>query len=96
MFQPEDDGSTAFTPVSGTIEVGYGIIMIDAGTGKPGVNTLLNIINDETCAYKGRVVYVSNLSSEVPWPDPFLFPNKFYFNEDCQWFESPFSFNGIL
>ena len=45
MFQP-GDVSGSFTPVSGTIEAGYGIIMIDAGTGKPGVNILLNIIND--------------------------------------------------
>lgn len=49
-------------------------------------------------SYKGVVVYLSRLE-EVPgktWPDPFLFPNKFYFNEDGEWFESPFSLNGII
>ena len=48
--------------------------------------------------YKGVVVYLSRLE-DVPgktWPDPFLFPNKFYFNEDGEWFESPFAINGAL
>lgn len=49
-------------------------------------------------SYKGVVIYLSRLE-EIPnktWPDPFLFPNKFYFNEDGEWFESPFSLNGVI
>lgn len=48
--------------------------------------------------YKGVVVYLSRLEpiEGKTWPDPFLFPNKFYFNEDGEWFESPFSLNGVI
>lgn len=49
--------------------------------------------------YKGRVIYIKELQQIQglgEWPDPFLWENKFYFNEDGEWFESPFVKSGLL
>lgn len=49
--------------------------------------------------YKGRAIYVKKLdpiAGQDSWPDPFLFEEKFYFNESGEWFESPFVKSGLL
>lgn len=40
--------------------------------------------------YKGCIIYLTALGSYHP--NPFDLPNKFYYNEDGQWFASPFIF----
>lgn len=49
--------------------------------------------------YKGRVIYIKQLQQiegYAEWPDPFLWENKFYFNENGEWFESPFVKSELL
>ena len=74
-----------------------GIYTLEIYNNSPDVTFFEELVNNPS-AYKGVVVYLSRLE-EIPnkvWPDPFLFPNKFYFNEDGEWFESPFSLNGVI
>jgi hypothetical protein len=78
----------------GTGAAGFGILVIDASDGSAQLDLFLDLI-DNPCNYKGRVVYITALGP-TPRPDPFVFANKFYFNENCEWFESPFAFSGML
>ena len=102
---PRNGGRLMFLPSGSADQVevvapelgsGQGIVVID--TILPDDFLLLKSIveSDNPCQYKGRVIYVKTLVSSYPWPDPFLFENKFYFNENCEWFESPFALNGII
>lgn len=93
MFRLKESTSGSLPP---TIEpdVGFGIIIINASDDSPDLYKFIDLI-DNPCKYRGRVVYITALGP-TPRPDPFLFANKFYFNEDCQWFESPFTFNGMF
>ena len=99
MFEPEDPnlnnggGASSNTGASLT---GVGIIVLDAASGTEDFNTLIQIINDKSCQYRGRIIYIKRLSPDYNWPDPFLFENKFYFNEDCEWYESPFALGSVL
>ena len=75
-----------------------GIYVVDVSDTSDDLAFFIDLV-DNPSLYKGVVVYVKTLeqaSGRDPWPDPFLFPNKFYFNEDGEWFESPFSLNGII
>jgi hypothetical protein len=75
-----------------------GIYVVDVSNTSNDLAFFIDLV-DNPSFYKGVVVYVKTLeqvSGREPWPDPFLFPNKFYFNEDGEWFESPFSLNGII
>lgn len=75
-----------------------GIYIVDVYDTSQDLTFFIDLV-DNPSSYKGVVVYVKILeqvSGRDPWPDPFLFPNKFYFNEDGEWYESPFSFNGVI
>lgn len=95
MFLPSGSADQEVAPPP-ELGSGVGIVVID--TVLPDDFLLLKTIVESTnpCQYKGRIIYVKTLVPTYPWPDPFLFENKFYFNENCEWFESPFSLNGIL
>ena len=74
------------------------IYVVDIYLNSPDIPLLAELISNAN-AYKGHVVYtkrMENIPGRDPWPDPFVFPHKFYFNEDGEWFESPFSINGAL
>lgn len=94
MFLP----SGSMSQESGTstdLGTGKGIIYIN--TAIPSDFLLLKTIveSDNPCKYKGRIIYIEKLVNTYNWPDPFLFEDKFYFNENCEWFESPF-LNGVV
>jgi len=68
------------------------ISIIDVVATSPDLSLFIDMI-DNPKNYKGRIIYIKRLdkiAGKESWPDPFLFPNKFYFNEDGEWFESPF------
>ena len=74
------------------------IYVLDIYTNSTDVPLFLELLENAD-NYKGHVMYIGRLENIIgrdPWPDPFLFPNKFYFNEDGEWFESPFAINGAL
>lgn len=73
-----------------------GIFVLDVYDNSSDLALFIDLV-DNPGNYKGSVIYVRRLEqveNRNEWPDPFLFPNKFYFNEDGEWFESPFSFSG--
>jgi len=78
----------------GTNTSGFGILVIDASDTSSQLNLFLDLINDP-CKYRGRMVYITAIGP-TERPDPFLFANKFYFNENCEWFESPFTSGGLF
>lgn len=74
------------------------ITVVDITATSADLSLFLDMI-DNPQNYKGRTLYVKRLdkiAGSGNWPDPFLFPNKFYFNEDGEWFESPFVKGDIL
>ena len=76
------------------IPTGYGILVIDASDDSEQISLFLDLI-ENPCKYEGRTVYITALGP-TPRPDPFVFPRKFYFNENCEWYESPFTINGLF
>lgn len=77
---------------------GFGITVIDASNGSADISLFKEMI-DSPDRFTGRVIYVNKLENPTngdPWPDPFLFPNKFYFNEGGEWYESPFALGSML
>lgn len=85
----EDTTPIPITPTpSGTGETS--IISLDASDNSPDLALFLDMINNP-CNYNGRVAYLTAIGP-TERPDPFLWADKFYFNEGCQWYESPFSF----
>lgn len=93
MFRLEE-GDSGTLPTGSVGDTGYGILIIDASDGSPDLYKFLDLI-DNPCNYRGRMVYITALGP-TPRPDPFVFPQKFYFNENCQWYESPFTLNGMF
>lgn len=74
------------------------IYVLEIYNNSPDLPLFIDLI-DNADSYKGHVVYLRRLENVIgrdAWPDPFLFPNKFYFNEDGEWFESPFAINGVM
>lgn len=71
-----------------------GILVIDASDDSPQLNKFLDLL-ENPCNYKGRVVYLTAVGP-TQRPDPFLWADKFYFNEGCEWHESPFALGSIL
>ena len=69
--------------------VNKGIFVIDASDESEELPLFLDML-DNPCNYKGAVVYLTAVGP-TSRPDPFLWPDKFYFNEGCEWFESPFA-----
>lgn len=78
---------------SGSLGINVGITIIDASDTSKDLALFLDMIANPNL-YKGRLIYITAIGPTVR-PDPFFFAQKFYFNEDGSWFESPFSFNGI-
>ena len=75
-----------------------GVYVLEVYEESPDLPLFIDLITN-ACGYKGSIIYLKrleNIPGREPWPDPFLFENKFYFNEDCEWFESPFSLNGVF
>lgn len=81
------------SPPSGSID-GQGILVINARDDSSELNKFLDLLNNP-CNYKGRVVYLTGIGP-TPRPDPFLWADKFYFNEGCEWHESPFALGALL
>jgi len=79
-----EDGQYTFSTTS------KGILQIDASDGSPDLGRFLDLL-ENPCNYRGRVVYLTAIGP-TQRPDPFLWADKFYFNEGCEWHESPFSF----
>lgn len=92
MFRLKEDEGQELPGEPQTL--GYGILIIDASDNSAQLSLFLDLLADP-CKYKGRMVYITALGP-TPRPDPFLFPQKFYFNENCQWYESPFTLNGLF
>lgn len=67
-----------------------GVLQIDASDNSPDLARFLDLL-ENPCKYKGRVIYLLAIGP-TQRPDPFLWADKFYFNEGCEWHESPFSF----
>lgn len=65
------------------------VLIIDASDNSPYLYLFLDMI-DNPCNYRGKVIYLTAIGP-TPRPDPFLWIDKFYFNEGCEWHESPFS-----
>lgn len=73
-----------------SIERGFGIMIIDASDDSSDFPIFEDMINNPL-SYKGKVVYITDIGP-TERPDPFLWIDKFYFNEGGEWHESPFSF----
>lgn len=74
------------------------ISIISVTATSPDLDLFIDMV-DNPQNYKGRTIYIKELQplgNRPSWPDPFLFENKFYFNENGEWFESPFVKNGLL
>lgn len=70
------------------------IIVIDGRDNSSDIDLFLDILNNP-CNYRGKVVYLTHIGPTAR-PDPFLWADKFYFNEGCEWFESPFALGALL
>lgn len=73
---------------------GSGIIVLDASDGSSQLPAFIDLL-DNPCNYRGKVVYLTALGP-TPRPDPFLWADKFYFNEGCEWHESPFTMGSLI
>ena len=74
------------------------ITVISVTATSPDLELFVDMIENPQ-DYKGRALYVKKLDQVAgrgAWPDPFLFEEKFYFNESGEWFESPFVKSGLL
>lgn len=72
----------------------FGFYIIDARDNSEDYNFFLDLIANP-CNYNGKIVYITQIGP-TQHPDPFLFAQKFYFNENCEWFESPFVMSGLI
>ena len=86
--------ATKAITITATSDAPGSILVIDASDNSPELDKFLDLLNNP-CNYKGRVVYLTAVGP-TPRPDPFLWPDKFYFNEGCEWHESPFALGAIL
>lgn len=80
--------------VSNSNDSGGSFIILDASDSSEDLGKFLDLLNNP-CKYKGAIVYLTEVGPTVR-PDPFLWKDKFYFNEGCEWFESPFALGRIL
>ena len=71
-----------------------GIYILD-GTDTSTDFPLFNDMIDNANNYRGAVLYLLDIGPTIR-PDPFLWPDKFYFNEGGEWFESPFAIGRLL
>lgn len=76
----------------------HNITIMSITAASPDLSLFIDMV-DHPEKYKGRAIYlkkIQQIAGRDPWPDPFLFENKFYFNESGQWFESPFVKSSLL
>ena len=73
---------------------GGSFLILDASDSSEQLGEFLDLLNNP-CKYKGAIVYLTDVGPTAR-PDPFLWKDKFYFNEGCEWFESPFALGRIL
>ena len=71
-----------------------GTYIIDGSDGSEDIPLFEDMINSAS-NYKGATMYLTGLGP-TPRPDPFLWVDKFYFNEGGEWFESPFALGRLL
>jgi len=88
----ENDGLASKAITISTI--GIGIYVIDGRDGSIDIPLFEDMIVNPN-KYRGNVVYLTGVGP-TPRPDPFLWADKFYFNEGGEWFESPFAIGRML
>lgn len=88
----EHSGSTPKAITFSTIN--NGIYIIDASDDSEQLPLFLDMLENAQ-NYRGAVVYILDVGP-TPRPDPFLWKDKFYFNEGAEWFESPFALGRVL
>ena len=71
-----------------------GVYVLD-GTDTSTDFPLFKDMMDNANNYRGAVLYLLDVGP-TERPDPFLWPDKFYFNEGGEWFESPFAIGRLL
>jgi len=71
-----------------------GIYVIDASDESPELPTFLDMLENPQ-HYRGAIVYLLDVGP-TERPDPFLWKDKFYFNEGSEWFESPLALGRVL
>lgn len=86
---------TGSTPKAITFStVNKGIYVIDASDDSDELPLFLDMIENSQ-NYRGAIVYLTDVGP-TERPDPFLWKDKFYFNEGSEWFESPLALGRVL
>ena len=71
-----------------------GIYVIDASDDSEELPLFLDMIGNPQ-NYRGAILYLTDVGPTAR-PDPFLWRDKFYFNEGSEWFESPLALGRVL
>jgi hypothetical protein len=86
---------TGSTPKAITFStVNKGIYVIDASDNSEELPLFLDMVENSQ-NYRGAIVYLTDVGP-TQRPDPFLWKDKFYFNEGSEWFESPLAIGRVL
>jgi hypothetical protein len=88
----QHSGSTSKAIKISTINPG--IYIIDASDDSSDLPLFLDMLENAQ-NYRGAIVYLLDVGP-TPRPDPFLWKDKFYFNEGAEWFESPLALGRVL
>ena len=88
----EHSGSTSKAITFSTVN--KGIYVIDASDDSEELPLFLDMIENAQ-NYRGAIVYLTDVGP-TERPDPFLWKDKFYFNEGSEWFESPLALGRVL
>lgn len=88
----EHSGSTTKAITFSTVN--KGIYVIDASDDSEDLPLFLNMLENPQ-NYRGAIVYLLDVGP-TERPDPFLWKDKFYFNEGSEWFESPLALGRVL
>lgn len=74
--------------------VNKGIYVLDASDDSEDLPLFLDMIENAQ-NYRGVILYLTDVGP-TERPDPFLWKDKFYFNEGSEWFESPLAMGRVL
>lgn len=74
--------------------VNKGIYVLDASDDSEDLPLFLDMVENAQ-NYKGVILYLTDVGP-TERPDPFLWKDKFYFNEGSEWFESPLAMGRVL
>lgn len=88
----EHSGSTSKAITISTVH--KGIYVLDGSDDSEDFPLFLDMIENPH-NYKGAILYLLNVGP-TNRPDPFLWKDKFYFNEGSEWFESPLALGRVL